>query len=108
LTGQPAFGGAPGVVQSYLQVHGPRPRPSSKVDVDPAIDEPVARALAPEPAARFADARSFSEALRAVIHGTTGEEIDVVAMYVEGGRADVTKAVELAQTMGLTIALTAP
>src|SRR5262245_56628859 len=44
LTGQPAFGGAPGVVQSYLQVHGPRPRPSAKVDIDPAIDEPVARA----------------------------------------------------------------
>src|SRR5262249_58837485 len=28
LTGQPAFGGAPGVVQSYLQLHAPRPRPS--------------------------------------------------------------------------------
>ncbi|MBV8761470.1 MAG: serine/threonine protein kinase, partial [Deltaproteobacteria bacterium] len=37
LTGAPAFG-APGVVQSYLQIHGPRPRPSSKVDIDPAID----------------------------------------------------------------------
>src|SRR5207248_2696233 len=32
LTGAPAFTGAPGVVQSYLQVHGPRPRPSAHVD----------------------------------------------------------------------------
>jgi serine/threonine protein kinase len=108
LTGQPAFGGAPGVVQSYLQVHGPRPRPSSKVDIDPAIDEPVARALAPEPAARFADARSFSEALRAVIHGAAGDEIDVIALYVEGDAADVTAAIEVARSVGLTVALTAP
>jgi eukaryotic-like serine/threonine-protein kinase len=108
LTGQPAFGGAPGVVQSYLQVHGPRPRPSSKVDIDPAIDEPVARALAPEPSARFPDARSFAEALRAVIHGAQGEEIEVVVLYVEGDATDVTSASEIARTLGLTVALTAP
>jgi serine/threonine protein kinase len=108
LTGQPAFGGAPGVVQSYLQVHGPRPRPSSKVDIDPAIDEPVARALAPEPAARFPDARSFAEALRAVIHGAAGEDIEVVVLYVEGDAADVTSASEIARNLGLTVALTAP
>lgn len=108
LTGQPAFGGAPGVVQSYLQVHGPRPRPSAKVDIDPAIDEPIARALAPEPSARFDDARSFAQALRAVIHGAVGEEITVVALYVEGDATDVTAAVELAAAHGLTLALTAP
>lgn len=108
LTGQPAFGGAPGVVQSYLQVHGPRPRPSSKVDIDPAIDEPVARALAPEPGARFPDARSFAEALRDVIHGAVGEEIEVVVLYVEGDSADVTSASEVARSLGLTVALTAP
>jgi serine/threonine protein kinase len=108
LTGQPAFGGAPGVVQSYLQVHGPRPRPSSKVDIDPAIDEPVAKALAPEPSARFAEARNFSEALRAVIHGAVGEEIAVVALYVEGDAADVSAATELASALGMTVALTAP
>src|SRR5262245_61318252 len=107
LTGQPAFGGA-SVVQSYLQVHGPRPRPSSKVDIDPAIDEPVARALAPEPAARFADARSFSQALRAVIHGATGDDIEVAVLYVEGDAADIVAATEFAQTTGLVVALTAP
>jgi serine/threonine protein kinase len=108
LTGQPAFGGAPGVVQSYLQVHGPRPRPSSKVDIDPAIDEPVARALAPEPAARFSDARSFSQALRAVIHGATGDEIEVAVLYIEGDAADILAATEFAQSAGLIVALTAP
>lgn len=108
LTGQPAFGGAPGVVQSYLQVHGPRPRPSSKVDIDPAIDEPIARALAPEPDARFADAHAFSEALRAVIHGATSAEVEVAVLYVEGDEADVLAAIDLARGAGLTIALTAP
>jgi serine/threonine-protein kinase len=108
LTGQPAFGGAPGVVQSYLQVHGPRPRPSAKVDIDPAIDEPVARALAPEPSARFADARSFAEALRTVIDGAVGESQEVAVLYVEGDPADITAATEVARSLGLTIALTAP
>jgi serine/threonine-protein kinase len=108
LTGQPAFGGAPGVVQSYLAVHGPRPRPSTKVDIDPAIDEPVARALAPEPAARFPTARSFAEALRVVIRGAVGDEIDVVVVYVEGEAAEVSRAIALVRTLGLTVALTAP
>jgi serine/threonine protein kinase len=108
LTGQPAFGGAPGVVQSYLQIHGPRPRPSAKVDIDPAIDEPVARALSPEPADRFADARSFSEALRAVIHGGVGEVQEVAVLYVEGDPADIESATAVARALGWTIALTAP
>ena len=108
LTGQPAFGGAPGVVQSYLQVHGPRPRPSAKVDIDPAIDEPVARALAPEPAARFADARSFADALRTVIHGAVGEAQEVAVVYVEGDPGDVVVATEAVRGLGLTVALTAP
>ena len=91
-----------------MQVHGPRPRPSSKVDIDPAIDEPVARALAPEPDARFSNARSFGEALRAVIHGAVGEEIDVAVLYVEGDAGDVVTAIEVARSAGLTVALTAP
>jgi serine/threonine-protein kinase len=108
LTGQPAFGGAPGVVQSYLQVHGPRPRPSAKVDIDPAIDEPVARALAPEAALRFPTTRALFEALRAVILPAHGNEIDVLAVYIEGPASDVTRATALLRTQGLTIALSAP
>ncbi len=108
LTGQPAFGGAPGVVQSYLQIHGARPRPSSKVDIDPAIDEPITRALSPEPAARFASARDLLAALRAVIHPSLGDEIDVLALYVEATPAEITRVRELATRAGLTIAITAP
>jgi len=107
LTGQPAFGGAPGVVQSYLQVHGPRPRPSSKVDIDPAIDEPIARALAPEPAARFEGARELYEALRAVIFPSEGTAVEVIALYVEGTEA-IEPATALMTRARMTIALTAP
>ena len=108
LTGAPAFG-APGVVQSYLQIHGPRPRPSSKVDVDPAIDEPIARALAPDPKQRFATTLEMLEALRDVIRPSQGGgEQDVVALYVEGGPAELAQAAAIASTAGLTMALTAP
>ena len=108
LTGQPAFGGAPGVVQSYLQVHGPRPRPSSKVDIDPAIDEPVARALAPEPAARYESPRGLYEALRAVIFPSEGNEIDVIALYLESTSDVVARAISVIARARMTVALTAP
>jgi serine/threonine-protein kinase len=108
LTGQPAFGGAPGVVQSYLQIHGPRPRPSAKVDIDPAIDEPVGRALSPDPSDRFDTARAFMEALRAAIHGQATNEVDVLVVYAEGPTAEVTKATEVLRRADLIIALSAP
>lgn len=108
LTGQPAFGGAPGVVQSYLQIHGARPRPSSKVDIDPAIDEPIARALAPDPNARFSTPRELSDALHAVIHPAVGAEIDVTVLYVEGAADVIARATELASAAGMTIAIAAP
>ncbi len=112
LTGAPAFGGTPGVVQSYLQVHGPRPRPSAKVDIDPAIDEPIVKALAPDPPARFATARELLDALRAVI-APSGEPVgvgeqDVIALYVEGGPAELALASGIATAAGMTIAMTAP
>jgi serine/threonine-protein kinase len=109
LTGAPAFG-APGVVQSYLQIHGPRPRPSSKVDIDPAIDEPIAKALAPDPNNRFPDTISMLDALRAIIRPQqdAGVEQDVVALYVEGGPAELASAAAIANTAGLVMALTAP
>jgi hypothetical protein len=109
LTGAPAFGGTPGVVQSYLQVHGPRPRPSAKVDIDPAIDEPILKALAPDPGSRFASPRELVDGLRAIIQpsGATGEQ-EVVALYVEGGPAELALASGIATACGMTIAMTAP
>ncbi len=108
LTGQPAFGGGPGVVQSYLQIHGARPRPSSKVDIDPAIDKPIARALAPDPNARFGTPLELYQSLHAVIHPAASSEIEVVALYVEGGPDVIARATELANEAGMTIALAAP
>jgi serine/threonine-protein kinase len=109
LTGAPAYGGTPGLVQTYLQHHGPRPRPSAHVDIDPAIDEPIARALQPDPEARFASAGEFLAALRAVIDPApaTGEQ-DVLAVYLEAGPAELAAAASIATTHGMTVALTAP
>jgi serine/threonine-protein kinase len=110
LTGAPAFGGTPGVVQSYLQIHGPRPRPSAKVDIDPAIDDPIVRALAPDPKQRFTSPREFVEALRAIIQpaGQPQSEQDVITLYVEGGPAELALAAQFATGLGMTIAMTAP
>ncbi|MBA3539332.1 MAG: serine/threonine protein kinase [Deltaproteobacteria bacterium] len=111
LTGQPAYGGAPGVVQSYLQVHGPRPRPSSKADIDPMIDEPVARALAPDPAERYQSPSDLFLALKTVIERRASApvfEIDVVVLYVEGSHDDVAQVSDIATRVGMTIALAAP
>ncbi|MEO8846467.1 MAG: serine/threonine-protein kinase [Kofleriaceae bacterium] len=110
LTGQMAFGGAPGVVQSYLQIHGPRPRPSAKADLDPAIDAPIARALATNPADRFATVGEFIAALRAVIAPqtlATGPE-PVVAVYVEGDALALAAASNLTTGAGMMIALAMP
>ena len=108
LTGQPAFGGAPGVVQSYMQIHGARPRPSTKVEIDPAIDAPIAKALAPEPRDRYATPTELYDALHAVIHPATSAEVDVVALYGEAGAPVIVQLTELARGLGMTIALVAP
>jgi eukaryotic-like serine/threonine-protein kinase len=109
LTGAPPFGGAPGVVQSYMQVHGQRPRPSARVDIDPAIDEPIVKALAPEPAARWNTTRELVDALRSVILPQQAPtEQDVITLYVEGGPAELAAASAIATAMGMTIAMTAP
>lgn len=108
LTGQPAFGGAPGVVQSYMQIHGARPRPSTKVEIDPAIDAPVGRALMPEQRDRFATPKEFYDALHAVIHPTTGAEQDVIALYAEAPPPVIAQITELARGLGMTIGLDAP
>ncbi|HEY0253320.1 MAG TPA: serine/threonine-protein kinase, partial [Kofleriaceae bacterium] len=110
LTGKPAYGAAPGVVQSYLQIHGPRPRPSQKADLDPAIDEPIVRALAPDPTQRPASPREFWESLRAVIApaASTAGEQTVTALYIEGGPAELATASNVASAAGMMIAMTTP
>ncbi len=109
LTAAPAYGGGPGVVQTYLQVSGPRPRPSSKVDIDPAIDVPIGRALTSDPAGRFAHAIELAEALRQVIAPTgAGAEQDVVAIYIEAQPSEIARLTAAATEAGMTIAVAAP
>ncbi|MEP6861822.1 MAG: serine/threonine-protein kinase [Deltaproteobacteria bacterium] len=112
LTGQLAFGNAPGVVQSYMQVHGPRPRPSAKAEVDPAIDAPIAKALAPNPQERFATVHELIAALRAVIVPPPAEAkagpVPVIAVYVEGDPHALAAVSRIATDAGMLIALTTP
>jgi serine/threonine protein kinase len=131
LTGTVAFAGGTGAIKSYLQLHGPRPRPSSKIDIDPAIDAPITRALAPAPDDRFATAVDFLAALRGAVQrrdskpimrvddpfepGTEsidpvqlGEEVDVVVFYMEADRNAIASARQLVSELGMTIALSAP
>jgi hypothetical protein len=109
LTGAPAYGGTPGIVQTYLQHHGPRPRPSAHVDIDPAIDEPISRALHHDPEERFASAGELLAALRAVIDpGPATAEQDVLVLYIEAGPAELAAASAFATLHGMTIAFTAP
>jgi hypothetical protein len=108
LTGQPAFGSAPGVVQTYMQIHGARPRASSKVDIDPAIDEPITRALASEPAERYATPRDLFDALVGVIRPSAGEQVDVIALYIEATAVAIAGATTIAIAAGMTVALAAP
>ena len=108
LTGAPAYGAAPGVVQTYLQLHGPRPRPSSKVDIDPAVDEPIAQALALEPAHRPSGARAFVAALRATTHASASAETNVIAVYIEGDTAELARGKEIVTAANMVVALEAP
>jgi serine/threonine-protein kinase len=68
LTGERPFAGVPAVAQGYLLLHGPRPRPSEKVPVDPAIDAVVMQAMAIEPVDRFA---SVGEMVAALHHAVS-------------------------------------
>src|SRR5262249_3711631 len=72
-------------------------------------DEPIVRALAPDPAQRFATARELVEALRTIIQpAANATEQDVIALYVEGGPGELALAATFAATTGMTIAMTAP
>jgi eukaryotic-like serine/threonine-protein kinase len=131
LTGQPAFSAGGGAIKSYLQLHGPRPRPSAKIDIDPAIDKPIMRALAPVPDDRYATVGEFYAALTTVVQTSGTQPVarqtdpaiavpaapdltidspaqDVVALYIEADRVSVARAKEIAAKAGMTLAITAP
>lgn len=91
LTGQPPFVGSSASTTCYLHVHAPRPRPSHRAMVPPAIDDVVTRAMQQDPAGRFASAAEFVVAFRRALGREplsvrTGEATcPALAVYLELG-----------------------
>ncbi len=65
LTGKPPFGDQATAVVRQIHLHARPPRPSERAPVDPALDEPLARALSRNPEGRQASAPELVKALRA-------------------------------------------
>jgi hypothetical protein len=77
LTGGPPFGGESEAAVLYAQVHTPPPRLSERAPgLAEDLDDPVARAMAKDPEARFADCRTFVDALVAAVPGGTAQAAD--------------------------------
>lgn len=64
LTGKLPFDDQSRTVMQYMHLHGQRPRASSRANVGPALDEVVARAMAPDRRDRFAAPDEFLSALQ--------------------------------------------
>lgn len=116
LTGERPFAGVPAVAQGYLLLHGPRPRPSEKVPVDPAIDAVVMQAMAIEPADRFPSVGEMVAALtQAVAPSREGPSRRAMAVCIEIFTKDARirercsmLLVEELRTLGMAIGVAAP
>jgi len=67
LTGRVAFADASVTMSQYLHLHAARPRPSEAAPLPAAVDEVLARAMAIDPARRFADPLALFAAMRAAL-----------------------------------------
>lgn len=116
LTGERPFAGVPAVAQGYLLLHGPRPRPSEKVPVDPAIDAVVMQAMAIEPADRFTSVGEMVAALaQAISPHRDGPSRRAMAVCIEISTKDATlrercsgALVDGLRGLGFAIAIAAP
>jgi serine/threonine-protein kinase len=117
LTGERPFAGVPAVAQGYLLLHGPRPRPSDKAPVDPAIDAVVMQAMAIEPGDRFASVGEMVAALAqaAAPHRDAAPVSRAMAVYLEISTKDpeqrekcLAALVEGLRAFGFAIAIEAP
>jgi len=117
LTGERPFAGVPAVAQGYLLLHGPRPRPSDKAPVDPAIDAVVMQAMAIEPADRFASVGEMVAALAQATapHRDAAPVRRAMAVYIEISTKDPEQRekcsaalVEGLRAFGFAIAIEAP
>jgi serine/threonine protein kinase len=94
LVGAPPFSGDTAMAVAYRHVHENPPLPSSKnPDVPPALDAVVMRALAKNPANRYATAGEFREDLERV---ASGERVSATPLMPAGG--DATQVIRREQT----------
>jgi hypothetical protein len=89
LTGQPLFDGESLYAVARAIAEAPIAPPSAIAGpLPPGLDGAVLRGLARDPAARFATARAFAEALEAVADGDGAEEVAAFAARVLGPARD--------------------
>jgi serine/threonine-protein kinase len=79
LTGRMPFEDPSQTMTQYLHLHARRPRVSVAAPVPARVDDVVARAMAIQPAERFADALSLLAALRAALRDTAPVAVVEVA-----------------------------
>jgi eukaryotic-like serine/threonine-protein kinase len=117
LTGERPFAGVPAVAQGYLLLHGPRPRPSEKIPMDPAIDAVVMQAMAIEPADRFSSVGEMVAALAqaAAPRRESAQVPRAMAVYLEISTKDAEQRERCSgalgdglRALGFTIAIDAP
>ena len=117
LTGERPFAGVPAVAQGYLLLHGPRPRPSEKIPMDPAIDAVVMQAMAIEPADRFSSVGEMVAALAqaAAPRRERAQVPRAMAVYLEISTKDAEQRERCSgalgdglRALGFTIAIDAP
>lgn len=97
LTGRLPFEDESATIVQYLHAHARRPRASAFAPVPPAVDDVLMRAMAIDPAQRFADAPAFVAALRAAIEvpadpSAALEPRPAVAILIEVRASDDTMA----------------
>ncbi len=102
LTGRQPFQAPYGAAVLYAVLHEDPPPPSTLADVPPALDAVVARCLAKDPDARFADAAALGHALSDADAGASTLHLGPAASALHRSRA--ARAVAAAVLVGLVAA----
>lgn len=101
LAGRPAFAGTPDAVM--YQVLHETPPPPSRFGAAPAFDAVLARALARDPGARFADAAALRDALRAAAGRLDDVPTRVIAAPAPNGGVGAEERLALEQALASAI-----
>jgi serine/threonine-protein kinase len=87
VTGEAPFSEGTALTIHYMHLHSRRPRPSSRVEVPPGIDEVIVKAMARDPEERFQSAtalvQAFADAVRGSAPASTREREGLIGLYVD-------------------------